>query len=146
VQSSAFRRCNFSRRISPSWNQDLRNIITWQASHPVKWQSNIFPKWTGGRLRKNNACILRQNSKNNWNFKIIIQFVINKISANVLVEKKEYISIFFVFFDQMCTTLLICISNHVFLICFKYKCNIINFLLSSLARYVQRNIRPWSFC
>ena len=51
--------------------------------------------------------------------------------------------VFFVFFDQMCTTLLICISNHAFLVCFKYKClyncHIINFLLTSLgtlARYV----------
>ena len=58
--------------------------------------------------------------------------------------------VFFVFFYQMCTTLLICISNHAFLVCFKYKClykcYIINFLLTSLARYVQRNIGPRSFC
>ena len=56
--------------------------------------------------------------------------------------------VFFVFFDQMCTTLLICISNHAFLICFMYKCYIINFLLTSLdslTRHVQRNIRPRSF-
>jgi hypothetical protein len=37
------------------------------------------------------------------------------------VERKEYIGNF-VFFDQMCTTLLICISNHAFLVCFEYKC------------------------
>jgi hypothetical protein len=54
--------------------------------------------------------------------------------------------VFFVLFDQICTTLLICISNHAFLVCFKYKCHIINFLLTSLARYVQRNIGPQSFC
>jgi hypothetical protein len=42
-------------------------------------------------------------------------------------------------------TILICISNHAFLICFKYKCHIINILLTSLARYVQRNIGPRSF-
>ena len=53
--------------------------------------------------------------------------------------------VFFVFFDQMCTTLLICISNHAFLVCFKYKCHIINFLLTSLAQYVHRNIGPRSF-
>ena len=53
---------------------------------------------------------------------------------------------FFVFFDQMCTTLLLCISNHAFLVCLKQKCHIINFLLTSLARYVQRNIGPRSFC
>jgi hypothetical protein len=54
--------------------------------------------------------------------------------------------VFFVFFDQICTTLLIFISNHAFFVCFKYKCHIINFLLTSLARYVQRNIQPRSFC
>jgi hypothetical protein len=31
---------------------------------------------------------------------------------------------FFVFFDQMCTTLLICISNHTLIVCFTYKCHI----------------------
>ena len=46
----------------------------------------------------------------------------------------------------MCTTLLICISNHAFVVCFKYKGHIINFLLTSLARYVQRNIGPRSLC
>ena len=61
-------------------------------------------------------------------------------------EKKEYSLVFFVFFDQMCTMLLICISNHAFFVCSKYKCHIINFLLTSLARYVQRNIGPRSFC
>jgi hypothetical protein len=47
----------------------------------------------------------------------------------------------------MCTRLLI--SKHVFLVCFginAYKCHIINFLLTSLARYVERNIGPRSFC
>jgi hypothetical protein len=34
--------------------------------------------------------------------------------------KKEYIGIF-CFHRQMCTMLLICISNHAFLVCFKYK-------------------------
>ena len=42
--------------------------------------------------------------------------------------------VFFVFVDQMCTTLLICISNHAFLVCFKYinayECYIINILLT----------------
>ena len=57
-------------------------------------------------------------------------------------------SVFLVFFDQMCTVVLlrICISNHAFLICFKYKCHIINFLLTSLARCVQINIGPQPFC
>jgi hypothetical protein len=56
-------------------------------------------------------------------------------------------SVFLVFVDQMCTVLLrICISNHAFLICFKYKCHIINFLLTSLARCVQTNIGPQPFC
>ena len=41
--------------------------------------------------------------------------------------------VFFVFFDQMCTTLLICISNHAFLVCLKYKCHINNKLLINLA-------------
>ena len=39
-------------------------------------------------------------------------------------------------FDQMCTTLLICISNHAFLKLFIY----------SLAQYMQRIIGPRSFC
>jgi hypothetical protein len=60
--------------------------------------------------------------------------------------KEGITMIFFVFFDQMCTacTLLICISNHDFLGVFSSinanKCHIINFLLTSLARYAQRNI------
>jgi hypothetical protein len=54
--------------------------------------------------------------------------------------------VIFVFFDQMCTTLLKCITNHAFLVCFKYKCHIINFLLTSLARSLQKNIGPRSFC
>jgi hypothetical protein len=37
-------------------------------------------------------------------------------------------------------------SNHAFLVCFKYRCHIINFLLTLLAWYVQRNIGPRSFC
>ena len=37
---------------------------------------------------------------------------------------------------------IICMSNHAFLVCFKYKCHIKNFLLTSLARYIQRNIGP----
>ena len=64
----------------------------------------------------------------------------------VFSAKEEITLVFFVFFDQMCTTLLICISNHAFLVCFKYKCHVINFLLTSFARYVQRNIGPRSFC
>jgi hypothetical protein len=57
--------------------------------------------------------------------------------------------LFFVFFDQMCTTLQMCISNHAFLVCFKYKCLSMpykNFLLTSLAWSLQRNIGPWSLC
>jgi hypothetical protein len=56
-----------------------------------------------------------------------------------LVKKKEYIGIF-VFFDRMCTTLLICISNHVLFVSSinAYKCHIINFLLTSLAGYMCR--------
>jgi hypothetical protein len=57
----------------------------------------------------------------------------------VLVEKKEYIGI--------CCFLrpnVIFISNHAFLICFKYKCHIINFLLTSIAWYVQRYFGPRS--
>jgi hypothetical protein len=56
---------------------------------------------------------------------------------------KEGTLVIFVFFDQMCTTLLRCISNHAFLVCFSiglnaYKCAIIiNFLLTLLARYAQ---------
>ena len=41
----------------------------------------------------------------------------------------------------MCTTLLICFSNHAFLICFKYKCHIINrILLTSLLIGIYREI------
>jgi hypothetical protein len=41
---------------------------------------------------------------------------------------------YFLFYSTKCvTTLLIYISNHVFLVCYKYKCHIINFLLTSLA-------------
>jgi hypothetical protein len=38
------------------------------------------------------------------------------------------------------------LENHAFLVCFKYKCHIINLLLTSFARYVQRNIGPRFFC
>ena len=68
----------------------------------------------------------------------------------ILSGKEGITLIFFVFFDQMCTTLLICISNHVFLAFFSStnanKCHIINFLLTSLARNAQRNIGSRSFC
>ena len=53
---------------------------------------------------------------------------------------------FFVFFDQMCTTLLICISNHAFLVCLKYKCHINNKLFINLACSVcTEKYRPWVF-
>jgi hypothetical protein len=45
----------------------------------------------------------------------------------------------------MCTTLLICISNHAFLVCFKYKCHIINFLLTSLASVCTEKYRTSVF-
>ena len=44
------------------------------------------------------------------------------ISANGVKWKGRNTLVMFVFFGQMCTTLLICISNHAFLVCFEYKC------------------------
>jgi hypothetical protein len=61
------------------------------------------------------------------------------------VEKKEYIGII-CFLQPNVYHATMCISNHAFLVCFEYKCHIINFLLTSLAWYVQRNIGPQSFC
>ena len=63
---------------------------------------------------------------------------------------KEGIQDFFGFLHQMCTTLLICISNYAFLVCFKYKCLKMPysklFIKTSLAQCVQRNIGLRSFC
>ena len=67
----------------------------------------------------------------------------------ILSGKEGITLIFFVFFDQMCTTLLICISNNDFLGVFSStnanKCHIINFLLTSLAQNAQINIGSRSF-
>jgi hypothetical protein len=71
----------------------------------------------------------------------------------VLSGKEGIHCYFFVFFDRMCTTLLICISSHAFQVMHflfvssvNAKCHIINFLLTSLAWSLQRNIGPRSFC
>jgi hypothetical protein len=71
------------------------------------------------------------------------------MSANGFKWKERNKLVIFVFFDQMCTTLLICIQSMHFLFVSSinaYKCHIINFLLTSLARSLQRNIGPRSFC
>ena len=63
------------------------------------------------------------------------QFVVNKISANVFSAwKSRNTLVFFVFFRIM--HFLFDSSMNA------YKCHIVNCLLTSLARYVQRNIGP----
>jgi hypothetical protein len=64
------------------------------------------------------------------------------MSANGFKWKGRNTSVICVFFDQMCTTLLICISNYAISCVNAYKCHIINFLLTSLAWTLQRNIEP----
>ena len=66
---------------------------------------------------------------------------------------KEYIGILGGFFDRMCTTsttLLVAWAFQIMHFLFvssinAYKCHIINFLLTSLARSLQRNIGPRFF-
>ena len=69
----------------------------------------------------NNCTPLNQSASSNF-VMLIIKFVINKVSANGFFWKRRNTLVFFVFFDQICPTLLICISNNAFLVCFEYKC------------------------
>ena len=61
----------------------------------------------------------------------------------IILSVKDELHCYFLISSAKCVPRNKCAVD--FLVCFKYKCNIVKIFLTSLARSVQRNTRPRSF-
>jgi hypothetical protein len=135
---------------------DFNNIYYTYGKHHFRWNGwlwlaaweavsavHYFPVMTCDPLRKNKRMHFKTKQQTNWKFE---NYKLIRDLRMVLSARKEYIGIFC--FPPKCVprTLLICIiafqiMHFLFVSSINaYKCHIINFLLTSLARSLQRNI------